>query len=77
MKIILTEKEGKGLYINSFGYENIWHNAHWGKGSREVYILHYIIKGEKIHVKQNGSKASGKSKRHDQVAVDLERDQKE
>lgn len=46
MKIILTEKEGKGLYINSFGYENIWHNAHWGKGSREVYILHYIIKGE-------------------------------
>ena len=34
------------FYISSFGYENISENAHWGKGWRDTYILHYVLEGE-------------------------------
>lgn len=47
MKITSTSFDQKeGLCIHTYGYENISKNAHWGKGSRDVYILHYVLEGE-------------------------------
>lgn len=39
-------EQNENFYISSFGYENISKNAHWGKGRRDIYILHYILEGE-------------------------------
>lgn len=33
------------LKICHFGYENIGNDAKWGRGSRNVYILHYVLEG--------------------------------
>ena len=38
--------EKKHLRIRLFGKEEISEEAHWGRGIREVYILHYIVKGK-------------------------------
>ena len=47
MKNILAEyNEADSLYITSYGIEDISENAHWGKGSRNAYILHYVLGGE-------------------------------
>lgn len=47
MKITLTSFQKKDeLYIRSFGYEDIWQNARWGRGSRNEYIIHYVLSGE-------------------------------
>jgi len=34
------------LQVTSFGTEDISEDAHWGKGIREAYILHYVLSGE-------------------------------
>lgn len=34
------------VYITCFGHEDISADAHWGKGSRNVCILHYILSGK-------------------------------
>ena len=47
VKNILAEyNHGDNLYITSYGIEEISENAHWGKGSRNAYILHYVMEGE-------------------------------
>lgn len=47
MKLIFCEhNESDRLYATSYGIEEISENAHWGKGSRNVYILHYVLSGE-------------------------------
>ena len=47
MKIITTTfSKNNDIYIHSYGYENVSENAHWGKGCRDVYILHYVLSGE-------------------------------
>ena len=38
--------ESQELSVLSFGYEEISEFAHWGRGSRDVYILHYVLEGE-------------------------------
>ena len=38
--------ESQELSVLSFGYEENSALAHWGRGSREVYILHYVLEGE-------------------------------
>lgn len=47
MKNIFAEyNEADSLYITSYGMEDVSKNAHWGKGSRNAYILHYVYSGE-------------------------------
>ena len=47
MNIITTEfSADSNLFVSSYGFEDISKNAHWGKGSRDVYILHYVLSGE-------------------------------
>ncbi len=47
MKVVSTLFElNDTFYISSFGYESISKNAHWGKGRRENYFLHYVLEGE-------------------------------
>ncbi len=47
MKTIFTEYDEKeSLYVVSYGTEEISENAHWGKGRRNVYIIHYVLSGE-------------------------------
>lgn len=47
MKMILTLHSKKDrLCIQSYGYEDIAKNAHWGRGCRDIYILHYVLSGE-------------------------------
>ena len=58
MKNVFVEyNEEDILYISEYGMENISENAHWGKGSRNVYIIHYVLRGEGyyngVKVKEN------------------------
>lgn len=47
MKILSTLfTKNEAFYITSYGYEDISKNAHWGKGRRDTYILHYVLDGE-------------------------------
>lgn len=47
MKIIsIHSTEDEAFVINNFGFENISKNAHWGKGRRDMWILHFVISGE-------------------------------
>ncbi len=47
MKIVPTLPTGnEQLYISSYGFEDISKNAHWGKGSRDTFIIHYVLSGE-------------------------------
>jgi len=47
MKIVFSEYDQSAqLYVKNFGFENISSAAHWGRGSRDAYILHYVISGE-------------------------------
>ena len=49
MKIILTlSSENEQLYITSYGFEDISQNARWGKGSRDTFIIHYVLEGEGV-----------------------------
>lgn len=34
------------IYISAYGHEENSADAHWGKGSRDVTILHYVLSGE-------------------------------
>lgn len=34
------------LYICEFGMEDISENARWGRGSRDTFLLHYVLEGE-------------------------------
>ncbi len=44
--ITVSYNPSDSLYINSWGSEDISQNAHWGRGCRNVFILHYILSGE-------------------------------
>ena len=47
VKIVFTEfNPSAALCVRSYGYEDISSNAHWGRGSRDVFILHYVMSGE-------------------------------
>ncbi|MBR2860623.1 MAG: AraC family transcriptional regulator [Clostridia bacterium] len=47
MRISSTLFERNDLfYIVCFGDETVSENAHWGKGSRDAFILHYVLEGE-------------------------------
>lgn len=47
IKIIFTEfNQSAGLYVKSYGFEDISCNAHWGWGRRDAFILHYVMAGE-------------------------------
>ena len=47
MKSIFAEySEKDDFYIASYGMEDISQNAHWGRGSRCSYIIHYVLSGE-------------------------------
>ena len=49
MKIVPTLSiENEQLYITSYGFEDISKNAHWGKGSRDTFIIHYVLGGEGV-----------------------------
>ena len=36
----------ESVYVCGFGMEDISENARWGKGSRDVFLLHYVLEGE-------------------------------
>ncbi len=44
------------IYISAYGHEENSADAHWGKGSRDATILHYVLSGEGffngMHVKE-------------------------
>ena len=47
MQIVFTEfDQSARMYVKSYGYENISCNAHWGRGSRDTFIVHYVMSGE-------------------------------
>lgn len=47
MKIVQTLFRGnEQLYISFYGFEDISKNAHWGKGTRDTFIIHYVLSGE-------------------------------
>lgn len=47
MKIIFTEfDQSARIYVKSYGFEDISCNAHWGWGSRDAFIMHYVMTGE-------------------------------
>lgn len=43
ISVLDTNKE---LFVLAFGYEDDFRNAHWGKGQRDAYFIHYVLKGE-------------------------------
>ena len=46
MKIVLTKfNRNERFYVVNFGYEEISQNAHWEKGARSFYIIHYVLSG--------------------------------
>ena len=57
MRATLFE-QNKTFYIAAFGYEDVSENAHWGRGRRDFYILHYVLAGEGFF---NGHKVSNGS----------------
>ena len=47
MKTVFAEfDQGDELYVKSYGFEEISRNAHWGRGSRGDFIVHYVMEGE-------------------------------
>ena len=44
---ILFEQNDR-LRIDMFGYEPISTDAHWGRGRRDSFILHYVLTGEGV-----------------------------
>ena len=47
MKMILANSsEKEDFYILNMGFEDVSENAHWGKGFRNMYIIHYVLEGE-------------------------------
>ena len=47
MKIITAEFDSSSsIYAKSYGYEGNSLYAHWGRGSRDAFILHYVVEGE-------------------------------
>lgn len=47
MKSISVLKHGdEPITIDCFGYESISADAHWGRGARDGFILHYVLSGE-------------------------------
>lgn len=60
MKVILTSfNQRDSIFIHMYGYEDIAKNAHWGKGYRDVYILHYVLSGEGFFNNQKVTAAQG------------------
>ena len=56
MKIIsVLSDNNEELYIHNFGFQSISADAHWGRGERDVYILHYVLTGAGYF---NGSKVN-------------------
>lgn len=51
--------QNDAFYISSYGYEEISENAHWGKGIRDTFILHYILEGEGFFNDQKVNNGSG------------------
>ena len=39
-------EQNDAFYIAAFGYEDISKDAHWGRGRRNFFILHYVFAGE-------------------------------
>ncbi len=48
-------EQNETFYIAAFGYEDVSANAHWGRGRRDFFILHYVLAGEGFF---NGNKVS-------------------
>ena len=47
MKNVFAEYDEKdSLYVVAYGTEDVSENAHWGKGRRNAYIIHYVLSGE-------------------------------
>ena len=47
MKLVFTEYDQSArIQVKGYGFEEISCNARWGRGSRDAYIVHYIISGE-------------------------------
>lgn len=43
VSVLDTNKE---LSVLAFGQEDDFRKAHWGKGQRDAYFIHYVLKGE-------------------------------
>ncbi len=54
MRFTQFEQSGE-FFIAAYGYEAVSENAHWGKGRRNFFILHYVFEGEGYF---NGHKVS-------------------
>lgn len=60
MVIRFADFEQSGtFYIAAFGYEDISENAHWGRGRRNLFILHYVLEGEGFFNNQKVSSGNG------------------
>lgn len=47
MKIVFTDFDPSArICVKNFGSETISCNAHWGRGSRNDFIIHYVLSGE-------------------------------
>ncbi len=47
MRHVFSEyNENENFYVISYGIEENSNDAHWGKGRRNVYIIHYVLSGE-------------------------------
>lgn len=47
MRIRATRfEQNSSFYIAAYGYEDISEKAHWGRGRRNFFILHYVLEGE-------------------------------
>jgi len=47
MNFVLAEHDkSEDFYVLNFGYEDVSENAHWNKGLRNIYFIHYVVSGE-------------------------------
>lgn len=44
--VYISYNDSDDIYIKSFGIEDDFKKAHWGRGSRNEVILHYVLSGE-------------------------------
>lgn len=47
MKFIIANRDDtESLYVLNFGFEDVSKNAHWNKGARNSFFIHYVVSGK-------------------------------
>lgn len=44
--IIANRDDTESLYVLNFGFEDVSKNAHWNKGARNSFFIHYVVSGK-------------------------------